>query len=161
MILHNQHLILSIIDQDNKKEHENAMKALQSGYEFDIDRLADGFSDGFSEDDCKEVREIMEMNYQLEEAARRHGLTYQFDGFDGNNESEQCAYARHCWQDRGEWEGLSGGRDKLNSHSRSMDRHRRMLNEWRRIEDELKTGGPWNGLTKEQAERLIEAGNFR
>jgi uncharacterized protein YfbU (UPF0304 family) len=71
-----------------------------------------------------------------------------FPGFDGNDEGEHYHYARFMLEDLGRWKELAG--DELNSHQHMLPGYRRMLPLWKASAHKLK-------LTKEEADKILNA----
>jgi len=75
----------------------------------------------------------------------------RFDGFDGNNETNQLSYTRFLRR-TGRWEELLA-EDALNSHSPRLEMYGRMVNAWKSSSDPFE-------LTKDDLVRIREARNY-
>ncbi len=104
-ILSNQYQILEHLDPGGAEQYQRAREALESGYELEYDVISSHvFKDGstLSEEACDEVIDVLDMfralgrSYdELEDKAGIEERRIRFQGFDGNNETEQLAYSRY------------------------------------------------------------------
>ena len=74
----------------------------------------------------------------------------KFNGFDANNESDHLSFAKFFTKDGEKYQELQ----VFNSHMPTLERYRKMLAEWDRMERKQQ-------LTKVQIESILEAGTFR
>ena len=150
-ILSNQYRILEALYPDERGSLEKARIALESGYELEYDGMSQRiYKDTLSEDDCTEVHDILQMfsnlKYayeQLSEKPEVDAWQIGFEGFDGNNEPEQLAYARYLCEDGEHYKDLH----VRNSHSPTLDRYRRQLEVWKSANNRLY-------LTKAEIEQI-------
>lgn len=142
-ILSNQYRILEKLYPEDADAFRDAQDALNSGYELEYGHLAERIyaeKHTLNEDECREVLDILAMfrdlKYGYKEVGGEKGTgveewLVQFSGFDGNNESSHLGYCRYiCDPKHGRFQELDRG-DDYNSHMPSLDRYRRMLDEWR------------------------------
>ena len=130
----NQFRILEQVDLNNASSHRQACEILERGYtiEYGFTILQGVDGDEVSEQDCKEVRDVLDM-YRALKAALRDLPTgtlsendATFSGFDGNDETKHYAYARFLIEDQKKWPESQA----LNSHTTMLGKYRRMLAEW-------------------------------
>jgi len=139
-ILANQHRILEALYPQEAPFFAETREALESGYElhYDPDYID---NDTLSEEECREVLEILDMHRALHFSyaalGDKSGLELErvrFLGFDGNEETKYMAYCRYfCRHDGGRFPELDR-RDDFNSHFPMLDRYRRMLDQWRNLD---------------------------
>ncbi|WP_173476956.1 YfbU family protein [Pseudomonas protegens] len=139
LILKKQYEILELLDPDNR-DHELALKAIDSGYEFEIQTLIENASiEPVSMAVCKEVRSILDMFRNLQNSLRESeadkGLIKSslFPGFDGNEETSHYSYAMYLLEDKGLWKGLKNRENTWNSHHPTLDGYRSMLSAFESI----------------------------
>ncbi len=156
-ILANQYRILEALYPKDAKTLGKNREAIECGYEAHYDEIASsiyGDDAVVSEDDSHEVIEILQMFRSLKlapdkGAADERSIT--FDGFDGNAEIGQMAYAKYfCGLDGGRFSDIGSGSDDFDSHGPSLDTYRRQLDEWRLSADK-------NHLSKDEVERIAKA----
>jgi uncharacterized protein YfbU (UPF0304 family) len=141
LILSNQFAILEKVDPNQAEFYHQAQEILQYGYEAEYSRLWDYISpDEFTRHQSEEVNNILEMFRSLadaygtlEDKAGIEPHNISFLGFDGNNESDQMAYARFLRDELHAWESVLT-RD-LNSHHPTLDRYRQMLTRYTQSAD--------------------------
>ena len=143
-LLANQYRILELLDKHERDGYAIRREALEQGYELEFAGVFSQIhTDVLSEDDCREVMDILDMYTHLRRSfdalgpSDRLGISegdLRFPGFDGNHEGFHLAYARHLGKtDR--WSNLLGdeGND-LNSHVPTLEMYRRMLDVYRGLE---------------------------
>jgi len=135
LILFNQYRILGKLDPDDARASDEACKILESGYTLEYETLASHIDTEVSEEQCREVRDVLDMYRALKIAYRdlpAGTLTAgdaTFLGFDGNEETEQFAYATFLIEMQDKW-GESK-QDPRNSHWPVLSRYRTMLRSWK------------------------------
>jgi uncharacterized protein YfbU (UPF0304 family) len=130
-------------------------KLVEQGYALDYEWLTDFIRTEMSEDECMEVRDILEMHRALEGSAEAAGIDpegVRFRGFDGNREPKQISYATYLLKDQVLWRESQHGQHSYNSLFPLLSCYRAMLRKWK--ED---LGKPTD-LTKEEIEQVLEAG---
>lgn len=139
LILKNQYEILALLDPENR-DHELALKAIDSGYELEIHSLIENASiEPVSVAICKEVRSILDMFRNLQNSLRGNEASDElirssmFPGFDGNEESAHHSYALYLLEDKGLWKGLENRENTWNSHHPTLDGYRSMLAEFESV----------------------------
>jgi len=135
-ILINQCRILEKLCSDEADYYAQISEALRWGYELHYSDDCPASNDILTEQECREVLDILDMYRSLTFSYRdlddKSGVDsndLKFPGFDGNNETKQLMYAEY-------YMGLDGGRyqelrrDDLNSHWPMLPKYRQMLTEW-------------------------------
>jgi uncharacterized protein YfbU (UPF0304 family) len=169
-ILANQYRLLEqSASEGPRSEYRNAVTILEDGYELEYETLTQTFLKPTSEEECREVYDILDMYRDLRFAYENLGSTsgveeaaVSFRGFDGNNEPKALLYARFLIKDLGKWEELAPALGfGLNSQTPMLDRYRRMLEVWRQCRsdrDQLALEPPAGSLlTAEEIKRIVEA----
>ena len=110
--------------------------------------------------ECKEVIDILDMyraitfSYQkLEDKGELESHLYlKFSGFDGNNETNQMAYAQYFMIDLDRFKELRYDQPSpdLNSHMQMMPKYRSMLSKWKNYKDK-------DPLSKDDIELILNA----
>jgi len=156
----NQFLILEKLYPEDADYYAKHRKAVQEGYKLHYEWIFEHLYEEMSEDECREVLDILEMHRAL--AWSYMDITgstdvepkYRFIGFDGNNESSQLSYASYFIIDLDRFQELLYGKEywDLNSHMPTLDKYRRMLDIWRSIDKQNKMR-----LSMEQMNQIVEA----
>jgi uncharacterized protein YfbU (UPF0304 family) len=162
-ILSNQLRILEALYPDEARFLHQDREAIERGYELHYDMAAQHIyidKQTMTSAECEEVINILNMFRMIKRAYDalddKSGIeewATRFDGFDGNDEPKQMAYARYyCSLDGGKFAELDRG-DDFNSHSPTLDAYRRMLGEWQNSEDRYH-------LTKDDLVRITSARRY-
>lgn len=115
-ILANQYRLLeqSAGDEGMRDHYRNVATILERGYELEYGMLTERFSDPMSEEDCRELYDILTMFSDLQIAYAKVGETsgvdgaeVSFGGFDGNNEGKWMSYTHFLMTNLGKWEDLA------------------------------------------------------
>ena len=132
----NQFLILEKLDPDNKKYYEKHRIALEHGYTLHYDWIVEHLYDEMSEDECREVLDILQM-YRVIITSRQENAQnipeneVYFLGFDANNESHQLSYARYFTEDLDRFQEVAkSGNGIHDSHIPMLHKYRRMISLW-------------------------------
>lgn len=155
-MLANQYRILERLYPDEAGSLNQDRTALEDGYELHYEEAASRVNismDGMTEDECREVLDILNMyralTFSYRDLPEKTGIEerdIEFPGFDGNNEGKQLAYAKYfCALDEGRFTELG---TPENSHFPTMNRYRRMLEDWESSENKYK-------LTREDIQRIL------
>ena len=154
IILANQYRILEKLNPDEADHYAQNVKILESGYALDYARFGEHFSEEMSVDDCREVRDILDMYRSLKNAyselTDKNGIDptdWDFRGFDGNDEGSQFSYASFLIEVQGRWR--ESKIPDINSHWPTLNRYRRMLKEWHASEEK-------HSLTGEDVRRILQ-----
>jgi uncharacterized protein YfbU (UPF0304 family) len=141
----NQLLILERLYPEEADYYARNRKALENGYELHYSWLTENISDGLSEEECKEVLDILNMYRSItfswqrlhedEELPKR----LRFPGFDGNDETALMGYVQYFVIDLERFEELTYGKEHpyFNSHSPMLEKYRKMLSVWKQYEFKL------------------------
>lgn len=114
--------------------------ALENGFSLHYSDLSESLNDELSEEQCKEVLDILDMYRSITfglrdldggDALRNHPRA-KFIGFDGNNEGQLMAYVRYFIVDLERYDELKEGKlPSFNSHMRMLPTYQRMLERWK------------------------------
>jgi len=135
----NQFLILEKLYPEEADYYAKHRKAIQEGYKLHYRWIFEHIYDEMSEDECQEVLDILEMyrafawSYMGITGKKEVDERLKFEGFDGNNESNQHSYASYFIIELDRFQELLYGKEynDFNSHMPTMDRYRRMLEVWK------------------------------
>jgi len=152
LVLLNQYRILAKLEPDDSRNSEEACEILRNGYTLEYETLARHVDPDVSEEECREVRDILDM-YRALKIARGdlpEGTFGEgdaaFPGFDGNNEPEHFAYAKFLMEIQNKWQ--ESKQDPRNSHKPMLARYRSMLESWE------ESANKWE-LTAEDTARIL------
>jgi uncharacterized protein YfbU (UPF0304 family) len=136
--------ILEALYPNEAANFANHRTALENGYALHYDWIIDHLSNEMSEEECREVLDILDMYRAITfglkkldegDTLQEHSLA-KFSGFDGNNETEQMGYARYFIVDLDRYSELKQGEyNYFNSHTPMLDTYRKMLEQWRRVDN--------------------------
>jgi uncharacterized protein YfbU (UPF0304 family) len=159
--LMNQLEILKKLDPDNAKDYDDQIEILHGGYTIRYEELFNYVFEEMPMEACRYVYDVLDMHRNLINSfnalADKQGLTaddVRFEGFDGNNESKNWAFAEHL-QKKGLWQETLVG--SVNSHSMTtIDRYPEMLARYEPIKQKIIDShtGKWQ-LTAEQIKTVI------
>ena len=152
----NQLLILEKLYPEEADYYARNRKALENGYELQYSWLTENISDGLSEEECKEVLDILDMyrsitfSWQRLHEGEELPEKLKFRGFDGNNETALMSYVQYFVIDLERFDELTYGKEHpyFNSHCPMLDKYRRMLSVWKKYDFDL---------TEEQIASVMEA----
>jgi len=143
IFLANQYLILEALYPENSKVYKGMREIVENGFELHYSELnLTTVESRLSEKASLEVMDILDMYRALNDSYKRlenkESITeedLQFEGFDGNNESDLLNYAQFLIFTQGRWREVLEGRPEfdLNSHSHVIEVYRRMLKVWHNI----------------------------
>jgi uncharacterized protein YfbU (UPF0304 family) len=167
LLLANQYrlLELSAPDEGIREHYRNAVTILERGYELEYHTITDSFFEPMSEEECREVYDILEMLSDLKfaygevgEASGVDEVAISFRGFDGNNEAKWLAYASFLMTELGKWADLAPARrDGLNSHMPMLGRYRAMLRVWRPVRENHISNFDATALTSDEIKQIADA----
>ncbi|MGG5870195.1 YfbU family protein [Pseudomonas peli] len=152
----NQLLILEKLYPEEADYYSRNRKALENGYELHYSWLTENINDGLSEEQCKEVLDILDMyrsitfSWQRLHDGEEIPENLKFRGFDGNNETELMGYVQYFIIELDRFEELKYGKEHpyFNSHHPTLEMYRRMLTIWKEYDFDL---------TNEQIASIMEA----
>lgn len=141
LILSNQYYIMSKLAPENADKYRRLQMIIERGYCLQMRELNKDFGE-VSEDECKQVLEIMEMYHALQESfnledCRCDGAKdidqrrLQFLGFDIITEAKLVNYVRFLTNDEGLYPQFPKNEHQFNSHVPMLDKYLRMLTIWR------------------------------
>lgn len=132
----NQFLILEKLYPEEAVHYQKHRKALEEGYTLHYDWIVQNLWEEMTEDECREVLDILDMYRSIifsrnDNASDLSEDEVSFKGFDGNNETNQLAYARYVIEDLGRFDEIKKlGAGIHNSHIPMLHKYRRMLSKW-------------------------------
>ena len=152
----NQLLILEKLYPEEADHYAKNRKALEYGFELHYSWLTENLSDGLSEEECKEVLDIMDMYRSITFSWNRiHPdkeipKEYRFRGFDGNNEGDLRSYIQYFIVELDRFDELRYGSSfpSFNSHTRMLKRYKKQLEVWKKCDFDL---------TEQQIASIMEA----
>lgn len=134
--------ILEALYPDDADYYAKHRTALEEGFALHYDWLVENMSEDMSEEECREVLDILEMYRAItfgigklpaDDPLQKHHLA-KFPGFDGNNESRQMSYTRYFVVDLDRYSELQQDEyPYFNSHAPMLETYRRMLGHWRDV----------------------------
>lgn len=138
--------MLEALYPDEAAEFSNHRTALENGYALHYDWMAEQLSEEMSEEECREVLDILDMyraitfsidSLDKEDVLHKHHLA-RFPGFDGNNEGRQMSYARYYIVDLDRYSELKGSEyPRFNSHMRMLNTYQTMLGRWKSLDNKF------------------------
>ena len=137
LLISNQLKILEKLYPEEAAYYSKHRTAIENGYELHYPWLVEHFYEEMSEAECKEILDILDMYRAITFSSKNiQDLTgiddywLKFKGFDGNHEVKQLGYARYFIVDLERYEELKYGMEfpTFNSHSRTLEKYRSMLN---------------------------------
>jgi uncharacterized protein len=155
LVLVNQYKTLQAVnaaDEHMVKHYHRLEEIFERGY---VQLYGTAFSDLWDElppEVSEEALSILDMHramlWSLGQSPNPKDVErVKFIGFDGNNESDHLGFAEFFTQDGDKYKELH----IFDSHHVTLPRYRRMLEEWKRMERNPH-------LTREQIDRILEAG---
>lgn len=152
----NQFRILAAVDDD--EGWEDFAEILERGLRGEYYRFTEWLSDGLSEEECREVRDILFMFVRLQQSFQAldepgdlEAGDVSFLGFGGNEETRRMGYVRFIRENLREFEHLRIEADGYNSHLPMLERYRAMLEEFENLD-------PHQDFSEEEIRRVVEAG---
>jgi uncharacterized protein YfbU (UPF0304 family) len=159
LIISNQLKILEKLYPEEADYYSTHRKAIEQGYKLHYNWLVEHFYDEMSQEECREVLDILEMYRAITFSYRRltdkNGIDekqIRFKGFDGNNEGKQFGYALYFIVDLKRYDELRYGVEypDFNSGTPMLDRYKKMLKLWEGYSKSFE-------LTREQIVELLKA----
>jgi uncharacterized protein YfbU (UPF0304 family) len=153
-MLSNQYRILEALYPDEARDYAHIRDSIESGYELEYGQApAYIYERGLSEEECREVKDIMAMFSSLKASFNsvkdKSGIDesrLNFPGFSGNDETMQMAYAQYLYEG-GSFRDLGPGGD-FNSHLPALSGYCKMLAAWKTSENEY-------ALSKDDIIRIV------
>lgn len=159
LIIANQLKILAKLYPSESNEYENQRKAIESGYTLNYSGIFDSIYDEMPKEKCQEVIDILNMyraiTFSFQELNNNSGIDdyyLKFQGFDGNDETDQYSYTCYFIINLNRFQELKYGLEypDLNSHSPMLEKYRRMFKVWKECDDK-------NQLTEKDILNLVKA----
>ena len=161
LIIANQLKILEKLYPEEADDYVKHRMAIENGYKLHYSWLLAHLSDEMSEEDCREVLDILNMyralKFSYKELDDKSGIDekkIRFAGFDGNMEGNQYYYTNYFIIDLDRFNELRDGSEypDFNSHHPMLEKYKKMLGVWNGFQDEDKFH-----LDKERIERVLRA----
>ncbi|CEP90228.1 YfbU domain [[Clostridium] sordellii] len=158
LVLSNQYRILERLYPEEADYYEVNRKAIESGFELHYEDCFSSLSDSvLTSKECEEVLDILSMYSAITFSDRDNEVEeyyVKFRGFDLNDEYEgkRVMYARYFINDLDRFTELKYGNIYVdcNSHTKTMEKYRRMLSVWKSMDDQ-------NNLNKEEILKIVNA----
>ena len=160
LMLINQYRILEKLVPDEAAAYAEMRNALERGFTLAYEGLTRNIDKHeMTEDECKEVINIVDMYRHLKESydalpdkTKVDASSVEFPGFDGNDEAESgyASYVRHMVEHEGRWAELRNREGDFNSHCPMSDKYAGMLTAHSKF-NRLKS------LTKEEILEVVNA----
>jgi uncharacterized protein YfbU (UPF0304 family) len=154
LLLYNQYTILQVVDPENRDHYSLLATIISEGYELEYERLWHSIDKPMPSERCRAVLDILQMYRAINDSYSRLSdkseideARVRFQGFDGNNEAEELAYARFTVNRVGRYEEFKEAVN--NSHAPLMHWYNDRLTRWKASAD------PYN-LTREDIVRIFE-----
>jgi len=137
LILYNQYEILKLIDPDNKERYAETQEVIAGGFETAYEWTIDFLSDPISKNVSTSVLNALQVCEALA-ISQRNGefksakMFSNFEGYDGNHETNYMAFAQFILKTQGKFSDLA--ERPVNSHMAAASKYDRMYNEWRSMD---------------------------
>jgi uncharacterized protein YfbU (UPF0304 family) len=146
LLLANQLKILEALYPKDADFYRHSRIALEEGYEAHYSHLFEPFLAPMSDDECREVQDILEMYCQMKSAFERLGKAkgvkkrdVRFPGFDASTEPSQLSYTRYLIDELGRYDELPDKRNPaFESDVPMLATYRRMVAMWRQLDDRVR-----------------------
>ena len=151
--------ILEKLYPDEATHFAKKSNALEQGFTYEYELIAEGLHAELSVVDCKKVLNILEMyraiTFSLKKLAKddtlRHHHLATFNGFDGNNETSLMLYVRYYIIDLNRFEELKEvPLPSFNSHLPMLNTYQKMFKRWKEL-------GKAHTLSQEQISTVLGA----
>lgn len=147
LILINQYLILEKLYPEEATYYSRNREILENGYTLHYSDLSEGITEEMSEQQQREILDILSMYrvlyFSVKERANKEQFKNKkiyFPGFDGNSEVSQLGYV--LWfifkLDRFDELKKEESYDSYNTHSETLPTYRKMLEYWNGLSDKNK-----------------------
>ncbi|WED20788.1 YfbU family protein [Vibrio sp. JC009] len=139
LILSNQYYLMSQMNPENAAKYRRLQTIVERGYGLQMRELDKQFGE-ITEDECREIINIMEMFHAMQESNRMLSdeerskvdqRRLQFLGFDIASESQLVHYVRFLVDSEGLYPQFDKADHHFNSQMPMLDKYRRMLTTWR------------------------------
>ena len=160
VMLINQYRILSKINPNEANYYEELIEILENGYSVFYSMIDDFVYDEAPVEEGKFVLDILQLYRMIDDYIRdneehpfKEHHWIPFKGFDGNNEFRYMSFARFLILNQGkftEQKKFFSANDSLNSHTRTVDKYRRMMDRWEECDDKY-------NLSEEDISQILDA----
>ncbi|MDG3088392.1 YfbU family protein [Vibrio hannami] len=139
LILSNQYYLMSQLNPDNATKYRRLQTIVERGYSLQMRELDKQFGE-LTEEECREIINIMEMYHAMQESNRmlseeERGKVdqrrLQFLGFDIASESQLVHYVRFLVDSEGLYPQFDKADHHFNAQMPMLDKYRRMLTTWK------------------------------
>ncbi|MDV7103021.1 YfbU family protein [Vibrio sp. TH_r3] len=139
LILSNQYYLMSKLRPENEAKYNRLQTIVERGYGLQMRELDKHFGN-ITEEECREVINIMEMYHAMQESnkmlseADRSNVDQrrlQFLGFDIASEHQLVNYVRFLVDSEGLYPQFDKSEHHFNAQMPMLDKYRRMLTTWR------------------------------
>ncbi|OBT13957.1 hypothetical protein A9264_02120 [Vibrio sp. UCD-FRSSP16_10] len=139
LILSNQYYLMSKLSPESQDKYERLQTIVERGYSLQMRELDKDFG-CISEDECRQVIDIMEMYHAMQESFKMLNETEQanvdkrrlmFLGFDIATEASLVNYVRFLTESEGLYPQFEKATHQFNSQMRMLEKYLRMLTTWR------------------------------
>jgi uncharacterized protein YfbU (UPF0304 family) len=139
LILSNQYYLMSQMKPENAAKYSRLQTIVERGYELQMRELDNQFGK-ITEEECREIINIMEMYHAMQESNRMLSDSdradvdqrrLQFLGFDIASEHQLVNYVRFLVDSEGLYPQFDKGDHHFNAQMPMLDKYRRMLTTWR------------------------------
>ncbi|NOI67620.1 YfbU family protein [Vibrio sp. 99-8-1] len=139
LILSNQYYLMSQLNPENSNKYKRLQTIVERGYALQMRELDKEFGK-ISEDECREVINIMEMYHAMQESYKMLKSEDQssvdqrrlaFLGFDIASEHQLVNYVRFLVDSEGLYPQFDKADHHFNAQMPMLEKYRRMLTTWR------------------------------
>ncbi|WP_375750332.1 YfbU family protein [Vibrio sp. HN007] len=139
LILSNQYYLMSQLNPDNAAKYCRLQTIVERGYGLQMRELDKQFGE-LTEEECREIINIMEMYHAMQESSRMLSeeerskvdqRRLQFLGFDIASESQLVHYVRFLVDSEGLYPQFDKADHHFNAQMPMLEKYRRMLTTWR------------------------------
>ncbi len=139
LTLVNQYKILAELDHNNKKQYEEFIEILSSGYTVFYDMLTDWISDEMEENEGNFVLDVLDLYCAVEVFELHHGKLKdlkdtEFRGFYGNTEFKEMIFTRFLILKQNKFSELfkyASKTDNFNSHCPMRHVYEPIIQRWK------------------------------
>ena len=154
----NQLKILEKLYPEEASYYSEHRTAVEKGFSLHYSSLVEHFYEEMTEEECREVLEILNMyrliTFSYDRIENPKGIDIRwlkFKGFDENNEVKQFSYVQYIICELGRFDEFRDGDNyqSFNSQTPTLEQYRRMLDYWNSLDDKV-------NLTTDQLIELLE-----
>ncbi|NAW64661.1 YfbU family protein [Photobacterium halotolerans] len=140
LILSNQYRLMAQLAPEQAGKFQRLQTIVERGYGLQLRELDKDFG-ALSEDECKEIIQVMEMHHAMQESCNQLNEADQtridtrrltFLGFDAASEPQQMHYVRFLTTVENLYPHFLPSEHNFNSHVPMQSKYRRMLSGWQK-----------------------------